>query len=176
MIKTDLEDGKLKGLISTKVGNNQSFVSKWIFDKRTYQGDNYKLALLLAVAENPDGYGEMKKFPLEDILNASSESELNRLARDWTVKSKEASPTDQQGSGDNSGDSIPSKVEDWIAYLKTAFSKEDVTTVEKLAKSTYKKGTTIGAALKDFTNKLYKIKSQQANNKKSQPAVQEVQA
>lgn len=174
MIKTDLEDGKLKGLISTKVGNNQSFVSKWIFDKRTYEGDDYKLALLLAVAENPDGYGKIKDFPLEDVLNASSESAVNQAIANWANKEDDPSPT-KRGSRSALKDKVPDDVEDWVTYLKTLFSKDDAAMIEKLAKAVYKKGAAAAVALKNFTDKLFAEKTKNATvNNQSEP--QEVQA
>ncbi len=164
LIQKELQAGDLRHIYLNSSGlkGNGTYISKWLWDKRAYKGDIYKLKALLFLSDTDlaEDYGSLKLRPLEELLNATSKAEIDQILDNWQVASNTDSTTKRRARSSKKDlkqaldKLVPDTIEEWVEYLKKTFSQEDPSRIEKAAKASYEKGKSGAIAMMDFVNEL----------------------
>lgn len=83
MIQKELQTHDLNDIYNPK-----AHASEWLYDPRTYDGDIYKLKALFFLSDWDEAvkYGDINKRPFEEVLNATSKSEIETILSNWQTK------------------------------------------------------------------------------------------
>lgn len=98
MIQKELQTHDLNDIYNPK-----AHASEWLYDSRTYKGDIYKIKALFFLSDWDEAvkYGDINKRPFEEVLNATSKSEIETILSNWQTKDGSEEYTRRSGRRGN---------------------------------------------------------------------------
>ena len=98
MIQKELQTHDLNDIYNPK-----AHASEWLYDPRAYKGDIYKIKALFFLSDWDEAakYGDINKRPFEEVLNATSKSEIETILSNWQTKDGSEEYTRRSGRRGN---------------------------------------------------------------------------
>ncbi len=149
MLHNEFQNGDLR----VPAGLKKIAAAKWLIDPRTYKGDIYKLQalLLLSDVEEAKTFGDLETRPFEEILEASTRDQVEKILDKWQTKSGEETYSRgrgyRKGSRGSSGKKVPKSQKDWVEQVTDLISKASKDDVAKAAAKAHKEGRSVEDAL-----------------------------
>ena len=152
-LQKELQDKELRA-----VWTNWHKAQNWMFDDRAYKGDIFKLKALLLLSDPDEAarFGDLNKRPIEEVLDATSRAEVEKILENWATKDGSDSPSKSRRAKQNAkrfDKDVPDSSEEWVKSVKTLvdkITKAPAGDIEAAAKKSYKKGKAALAAMDDF--------------------------